>query len=228
MLLTEVASRLYEWSFREAEREHNAGLSLVKQIGGRNADKYVRFFSQLPSDEVIPTSCALVKRMNQPVLLRQKPTLTVGEQRRVETYLRFGEGGGLSRGSVGHDEVQPPPAKRTVELRRGLRALLRDRFRKEFGTGKRDSPNEWFYETDLKSIRIHTHLDVGGWYSLRYSHTIFQNDVQLRAQLSMLQWLGAASATNWGVLRAEELHDAADAVLALCKHFVGEMSELFE
>ena len=90
------------------------------------------------------------------------------------------------------------------------------------------SANEWHYEVDAGRIRVRTRIDVGGYSSLSYSHTALQEDgTPLRAHVSVLQWLGAASMTRWRVLRAEELMDAADTVFSLSKHFVAEMRRLF-
>ena len=81
---------------------------------------------------------------------------------------------------------------------------------------------------DAGCVRVRTYLDFGGRSSLNYSQMVLQRDgMPLRAHLSVLQWLGAASMTNWRVLRADELMDAADTVFELSKHFVAEMKALF-
>ncbi len=88
LALEDVAERLYDWSFQEAERELREGFPFVAQIRGGNAEKYVRFLSSLPTAEASAASRAIVKRMNQPALLRKRPTLTEEEARRVAHSMR--------------------------------------------------------------------------------------------------------------------------------------------
>ena len=225
--LEEIAERLYEWSLIEAAHEVERKFPLVRLVKGANAEKYLRFFGQLPAVDFFLTSQALVKRMNKPVLLRQKPVLTESEEKYVQAYLKFEEIsvlGGL-RTLAGPKQ---PTIVWTVELRKALKALVKERFRPEFGPPERLSGNEWIHEVDAGCVRVRTYLDFGGRSSLNYSHMVVQRDgMPLRAHLSVLQWLGAASMTNWRVLRAEELLDTADAVLVLSQHFIAEMKVLF-
>lgn len=222
-----IAERLYQWSLEESAREQKRDFSLVCKVKGTNAEKYLRFFQQLPAADVSSASQALVKRMNQPVLLRQKCVLTESEERSVKAYLEFEKisvPGGL-RMLAGPER---PTISWTVELRKALKALVKERFRSEFGPAERLSANEWIHEVDAGCIRIRTYLDFGGHPSMSYSHVLSQRDGEpLHAHLSLLQWLGAASTTRWRALRAEELLDTSDAVLSLCQHFVQEMRSLF-
>jgi hypothetical protein len=229
LLSTEIiAQRIYEWSFVDAERELRENFPFVSRIRGGNAEKYLRFFSQLAPHRHAAVSRALVKRMNQPVLLRQRKTdLTDAEEKYVQAYLGFEEihGPGAFRMLAGPRE---PKVAWTVEFRKALKALVKERFLPEFGLPERLSANEWIYEMDTERICIRTWLDFGGRSSLSYSHRVFQRDGQpLPSHLSLLQWLGAASMTRWRALRAEELIDAADTVCSLSKHFVAGMGKLF-
>lgn len=229
LLSTEIiGQRIYEWSFVDAERELRANFPFVSRIKGGNAEKYLRFFSQLAPQQHTAVSRALVKRMNRPVLLRQRKTdLTDAEEKYVQAYLGFEEihGPGGFRTLAGPLE---PKVAWTVEFRKALKALVKERFLPEFGLPERLSANEWVYEMDAGRICVRTWLDFGGRSSLSYSHRVFQRDGQpLHSHLSLLQWLGAASMTRWRALRAEELMDAADTVCSLSKHFVAEMTKLF-
>lgn len=222
-----IAERIYDWSFVDAERELREDHPFVKRVKGGNAEKYVRFFSRLDPQEASVASRALVKRMNQPVLLGQKKTdLTEAERKYVQAYLQFEEvalPGGLRMPGSPSD----PKAAWTVELRRALKALVKDRFLPKFGAPERLSANEWVYEVDAGCVSVQTWLDFGGRSSLSYRHHVFQHDGEpLRAHLSLLQWLGAASMTRWRALRAEELADAADSVSELSEHFIAEMKGL--
>jgi len=166
--------------------------------------------------------------MNQTVLLRQKPTLTPAEEKYLQAYLQFGDvsGPGGVRMVVG--DLQEPRAVRTREVRKALKNLIQERFRPEFGMPKGISANEWHYEVDAGCIRVRTYIDVGGRSALNYSHMALQRDgTPFRAHLSLLQWLGAASMTSWRVLLAEELIDAADSALVICRHFITEMKAVF-
>jgi hypothetical protein len=126
-------------------------------------------------------------------------------------------------------DPEEPKAVRTRELRKALKSLIQERFRPEFGAPMDVSANEWHYEVDASRIRVRTDIDVGGRSSLKYSHAVLQEDgTPLHAHLSVLQWLGAASMTRWRVLLAEELIDAADALLFLCTHFIAEMKVVFK
>lgn len=223
-----IAQRIYEWSFVDAERELRENFPFVSRVRGGNAEKYLRFFSQLDPQQHAAVSRALVKRMNQPVLLRQRETdLTDAEGKHVQAYLRFEEIHGHS-GSRMHAGPLEPKVAWTVEFRKVLKTLVKERFLLEFGLPERLSANEWVYEVDTGCICVGTWLDFGGRSSLSYSHRVFQRDGELLpSQLSLLQWLGAASMTRWRALRAEDLMDAADTVCSLSKHFVAEMRKLF-
>jgi len=223
-----IAQRLYDWCFLDAERELREGFPFVTRIKGGNAARYLGFFSQLPPADASLVSRVLVKRMNQPVLLRLKPALTQPEEKYLQAYLQFGEvsGPGGIRMVVGDPEERR--AVQTRELRKALKGLVKERFRPEFGVPMGVSANEWHYEVDAGCLRVRTHVDVGGRSSLSYSHAVLQEDgTPLPSHLSVLQWLGAASMTRWRVLLAEELIDAADTVFLLSKHFVAEMRRLF-
>lgn len=225
--LEAVAEKLYDWSLREAARELNRDLRLVKTVKGRNAEKYIRYFEQVPPSEAPAAAQALVKRMNLPVLLREKkPQLTELENKYVQAYLQFEEIFGP--GGLRIVRAEPSTVKWTVELRKTLRALVKERFRAEPGTFEALDANVWVHEADIDSVRVSTWLDFGGRSSLSYSHRLSLSDgTRLEAHISILQWLGAASMTRWRTLRAEELLDAADAVIALCQHFIREMASLF-
>jgi hypothetical protein len=205
----------------------------VRRIEGESARKHVVFFSQLSSLESSAASAALVKRMNQPLLLKQKPVLTESEAAHVETYLNSGSivipgflPGGL-RMVTGHSERSG--RVRTRGLRAALRKLIQERFAADFGDREKFSANEWIYEMDLVAgLRIRTYLDVGGWSSLNYSHLLLDEDGRaISPHLSLMQWLGASSMTRWDILLAEHLFDAADCVFHLSRHFVDEMKRVF-
>ena len=165
--------------------------------------------------------------MNPGLFYQKKTDLTEAEEKHVKAYLQFEEilGPGGLRMLAG--PLQPRVVW-TLELRKALKALVKERFLPEFGLPERLSANEWVYEVDAGRICVRTWLDFGGRSSLSYSHRVFQHDCEpLRARLSLLQWLGAASMTRWRALRAEELMDTADTVYSLSKHFVAEMRKLF-
>jgi hypothetical protein len=222
-----VAHRLYEWSLTAAERELSENFPLVGRVKGSNAAKYVRFLNQRSKADALSASRALVKRMNQPVLLRQKPALSAEEQTCVRQYLEFEELQGPFGGRMVRADTEERRSVRTREIRKVLKALIKERFRAEFGACERGSANEWSYEIPAGDIVIRTNLDVGGHSSLAYHHLVVQEGAVFPAHLSVLQWLGAATITNWNVLRAEELMDAADTVFALSMHFITEMKILF-
>ena len=224
--LENVAEKLFDWSLRETSCELERNLSLVGCVKGTNAEKYVRFFRQVPPSEATFTARALVKRMNEPVLLRRKAVLTDAEEKRVQAYLQFEEISGPGGTRVVHADQST--VKWTVELRKVLRALVSERFRAEPGTFERSSANECIHKTKIGDVRVSTWMDFGGHSSMSYSHRLSLRDGRpLPAHISILQWLGAASMTRWRALRAEELLDAADALLTLCQHFFQEMSVLF-
>jgi len=224
--LENVAERLYQWSLNEAVREVQRGFSLVGLVHGQNAEKYVRFFQRSSLSDVSLSSQALVKRMNQPVLLKKKPALSDLESACVRDYLQFEEI--TAPGGIRIVKAQQPSTTWTVELRKALRALVKERFRALPGTLEFLCTNEWVHELNLDRIRISTWLDFGGRSAMSYSHRLSIADGStLDAHISLLQWLGAASMTRWRPLRAEELIDAADAVSVLSQHFIREMSALF-
>lgn len=222
-----IAERLYEWSLREATREVEREFSHVRLVKGANAERYIRFFQQLHASEVPRASRALVMRMNQPVLLGKKPALSDLEETYVRAYLQFEEI--ATPGGIRVVKAEQSTAARTVELRKALRALVKERFRAVPGVLESVSTNEWVHEVKVDAIRISTWLDFGGRSALNYSHRISQDGGgTLSAHISLLQWLGAASMTRWRALRAEELLDTSDAVLALSQYFIAEMRNLFE
>ena len=225
-LLEHIAERLYEWSLRAAAREVECGFSLVRLVRSQNAEKYVRFFQQLPAVDISPASQAIVKRMNEPVLLGKKPVLTDPQDAYVRAYLQFEEISATRGMQI--IKAEQSRATWTVELRKALRELVKERFRAMPGTLEFLSANEWIHEVSVDCIRINTWLDFGGRSAMSYSHRLsLDGGGRLNAHISLLQWLGAASMTRWRMLRPEELIGAAEAVFALSEHFIKEMSELF-
>jgi hypothetical protein len=222
-----IAERLYEWSLREAAREVQRGFSLVGLVQGKNAEKYVRFFQQLPTSDISLAAQALVMRMNEPVLLGKEPSLSDLQAAYVRDYLQFEEVTGP--GGIRIIKAEQSSATWTVELRKALRGLVKERFRAMSGTLEFLSTNEWVHEVSIDCIRVGTWLDFGGRSAMSYSHRLSLGEGgRLNAHISILQWLGAASMTRWRVLRAEELIGAAEAVFVLSEHFIKEMSMLFE
>lgn len=227
--MQDVAEQLYDWSFRDAERELREGFPLVARIRGANAEKYVRFLSDLATTEASAASRALVKRMNQPTLLRKGPILTGEEAAHVEAYLNSGQVIGKHSSKMLVVNSEEFAVKKTRETQKALKALVQERFRGDFGVADRLGANEWRYEIETGRIHVRTYLDVGGRSSLTYNHSILLSNKSLfSAPISLLQWLGAASMTRWRVLRAEELQDAADTVAAVARHFIAQMRLLFE
>jgi hypothetical protein len=221
-----ISERIYCWSLQQATEKFERNCAFVKSVKGTNAEKYIRFFQQIHAPDVPVASQALVKRMNQPVLLGKKTVLTDFEDKYVQAYLRFE----VLQGPDGTTAImaEQSTAIWTVELRRALKSLVKERFRAETGAIERVSPDEWIHEVEVGSIRIRTWLDFGGRSCMSYNHRLSHRDGGLLSpQISLLQWLGAASKTSWRDLRAEELMDAADAVLAVCKYFIQEMKILF-
>jgi hypothetical protein len=224
--LQDVAERLYDWSLREASSEFERNYAFVDSVRGANAEKYVRFFRQLNAPEVPLASQALVKRMNQPVLLGKKAVLSNAEDTYVRAYLQFEEIAGPNGMRV--IQADQSTATWTVELRKASKSLVKERFRAEPGALESLSANEWIHEVDVGCLRINTWLDFGGRSSMSYSHRLSLRDGEpLSAHISLLQWLGAASMTRWRALRAEELMNAADAVLVLSQYFIRRMTTLF-
>ncbi|MGB2626922.1 MAG: hypothetical protein WAK20_09030 [Candidatus Acidiferrum sp.] len=211
---------------REAALEVQRGFSLVGLVQGENAEKYIRFFQQLPASDVSMAAQALVTRMNEPVLLGKATVLSGLQAAYVRAYLQFEEFTGP--GGTRILKAEQSRATWTVELRKTLRGLVKKRFLAMPGALEFLSTNEWVHDVNIDSIRVSTWLDFGGRSAMSYSHRLSINEgARLNAQLSLLQWLGAASMTRWRVLRAEELIGAAEAVFVLSQHFIKEMSMLF-
>ena len=120
MVLTReiFAERLYQWSFQDAERELREHFPLVARVNGANAAKYVRFFSQLAPKAVPIASRALVKRMNQPLLLRQQASLTEEEEKYVQAFLHSDDVVGPGGVRMVAADVQEPKRAQTLSLRR--------------------------------------------------------------------------------------------------------------
>lgn len=225
--IQDIAERLYEWSLREAAREVQRGFSLVGLVQGQNAEKYVRFFQQLPASDISLAAQALVTRMNEPVLLGKKPVLNDLQSAYVRAYLQFEEVTGPD--GIRIIKAEQSSAAWTVELRKALKGLVKERFRAMPGALEFLSTNEWVHEVNIDCIRVSTWLDFGGRSAMSYSHRLSLDEGgMLNAHISLLQWLGAASMTRWRVLRAEELIGAAEAVFVLSEHFIKEMRILFE
>lgn len=228
LLTTEtVALQIYDWAFIDAEPERREEYPFLSRVKGENAERYLRFFSQLDPEEASAVSRALVKRMNQARLLRKKSNLTTTEEKYVQAYLQFEEVR-RPRGFRMIAASKEPAVVWTVEMRKALKALVKEHFSSDFGRPERLSSNEWVYEMDAGHICVQTWLDFGGRSSVRYGHTVFQGDcTPLEPHFSILQRLGAALMTRWKALQAEELMDAAETVCSLSKHFIFEMTKLF-
>lgn len=217
-----LASQLLAWAVREAEREAATGCYLLRTIQSSTAHKYVRFIATLSDDERNTAVSALVRRMNEPMLLRRAATLEPHETNYVDRYLAFEAGISESSDNALAAAIESRGNRRT------LRAELEKRFGVAFGAPHAVSPGEWFYESRVADIRIRTHLDIGGRLPLTYYHVISMQSSDNVGRLSALQWVGASSATHWDILPPGDFAAAAECAFCLSRHFISQMEGLFQ
>jgi hypothetical protein len=71
-------------------------------------------------------------------------------------------------------------------------------------------------------VRTNVHLSEGDLYQLSYHHRIHPAGSlhELETWISILSWLGITSMTNWDLLTAADMPEAAETLARLCAHFL--------
>src|ERR1700757_1463987 len=90
--MKELRQRIVDWAFRDAERELLCGFPLVRKLDTVPARKYILYLNVLPPERSIMASRVLVRRMNEPMLLRRQPKLSEQEMALLSNFLGQGEG----------------------------------------------------------------------------------------------------------------------------------------
>ncbi len=216
----EIAQRLMDWAFTDAQREFSSGFPLVRLLDTQPAKKYLSYLTSLPTDQVTFAIRTLVRRTNEPTLFGRHAQLSEREIALVNDY--------LGRTSTVNEIPDPNPPKRTTGMRKALRRTLTERLKSVCGPNERLSGNEWVHSINRGPITVETWVDLGGRSALSYSHTILLPDgSKIAMHLSILRWLGATSMTRWPTLSAEQVFPTVDALTCVVGHFIDEMTILF-
>jgi hypothetical protein len=215
---SQFLSRSYEWALADLDRELEENLPLLRRVKGRLAASELAIAEYLSKEERRSMFRARLKRMFGDLMGRK---LSWPEEDALAEELQ-------ARWRAYRDDPSlrgyPEPAPKIP--RQGFRKLLKDRLAKH-GLGEFDGcdlPTEWRYRLPVGPWTVETFIDTGGRSrQLEYGHVIKDPyDVPLLitgVRLSSLGLLGLAPAI-WDTLTPEDLPEAADDLVVLCRHLM--------
>jgi hypothetical protein len=176
----------------------------------------------------VSTATALVKRFNLPALKLKSETVLPEEQRAIDDYLHFGEiqtplGVAIDTGC---DRTAVVQARATID-KKVLRNELKKRLRPLLGEPETFGKGEWRYSRTEGRFRIETLVDTGGRLPLSYRHTVrTASGDMVHHWISLLQWHGIASQTDWDMMSGEDVVSSAELVAELCDRFMTAVPKL--
>jgi hypothetical protein len=212
----EFALRYYRWALQDARRELAQNFATIRAIPNLKTRWFLQFAQNLSAADVATFCEALVRRAHA------KAAQFLGEPpsgRESALLDRF-----LHQPRDSHPRQLAPAAGAISKAQ--LRKLLRAALAPHLGAADNARAAEWSYAFPCGSWTIRTNLDTGGSRQFGYWHTIEAHEqVLLADQISFLGWLGLSS-TDWRYLTEPEVPPAVDALVALCRRFLGAAPEL--
>jgi hypothetical protein len=218
----------YEWCLAETEREVRGDLPCLLRLKNSNAAKYIRFLSSVDPASRLSRATALVKRFSLPALKLKNEVILPEEQYGINGYLHFGEvpmpfGVPINAAS---DRSAAVLARATID-RKALRNELKKRLGPLLGEAESFGKGEWRYSRTESRLRIVTCIDTGGRLPLGYSHRVLTSSGgMVHHWISLLQWHGIASGTDWDLMSGEDVVSSADLVAELCDRFLAAIPKL--
>ena len=231
----EFYERLYKWASAGLEREISQNFRLARKVKGSLAESRVAVAENMSLDERRAVFRAKLKRVFSHILGRK---LTSPEEDALaEEFARRWREYTSNPDLSGYPQLPPKIS------REGFRKLLRDKLASQgFGEfGWWDRPAEWYYRLPVGQWFVVTHIDTGNRSrQLEFGHVIespitgsvpvtgSQKNIELSgdSRINCLTLLGFS--TCWDQLTPEDLPEAVDDLIVLCRHFLDAVPGLLE
>jgi len=223
--------RLHQWALADLEREVNENFRLARRVKGSLAQSTIAVAENLSLDERRATFRAELKRGFSHALGRKltSPEEDVLNEEFRARWRAYRANPALS----GYPQLTPKIP------REGFRKLLRDKM-----AGQRlgdfawwDKPSEWYYRLRVGDWFVVTHINTGGRsLQLEYGHVIEsplagicpnggEKNIELSdGRINCLTILGFSA--RWDRLTPEDLPEAGDDLVVLCRHFLNAVPDL--
>jgi len=218
----EFTSRLYAWAQADLDRELDENFRLARKVKGRLAASEVAVAEYLTQEQRRSMFRARVKKgFGYEELTPEEDVLARELDTRWRTYF-------LDPKLSGYPQLTPKIP------RQGFRKLLKEKLASQgFGTfGGWDLPAEWRYQLPIGPWNVETHIDTGGRSSqLAFGHAIVTaaDDVALLEPGVRITCLGLIGLdTTWDMLTPEDLPEACDDLIVLCRHFLDAIPGLLQ
>lgn len=223
--------RLYQWASADLEREVNENFRLARRVKGSLAQSTIAVAEDMSLDERRAAFRAEFKRGFGHALGR-KLTSPEEDVRNEEFRVRW-------RAYKANPALSGYPQLTPKIPREGFRKLLRDKMAGHgFGDfGWWDKPAEWCYRLRVGDWFVVTHINTGGRsLQLEYGHVIESplagrcpsggaKNIELsEGRINCLTMLGFSA--RWDRLTSEDLPEAADDLIVLCRHFLNAVPDL--
>ena len=219
----EFLSRCYAWALADLDREIKENLRLLRKVKGRSATSQVAVAEYLTQEQRKNMFRARLKRgfgyfMGEKLTTPEEDELEEELQARWRAYT-------LDPNLSGYPQLTPKIP------RQGFRKLLKEKLAAQ-GFGKFDGwdlPTEWRYRLPVGAWIVETYIDTGARSrQLAFGHVIKgPQDVSLLEtgfRISCLGLLGFSA--TWDMLTPEDLPEAADDLIVLCRHFLNAVPDL--
>jgi hypothetical protein len=222
----EFLSRCYQWALADLDREVDQNLRLARKVRGRLAVSEVAVAEYLTQDQRRSMFRARLKR-GFGFLMGQKLTSPEEDALAEELATRW-RGYFLDPKLGGYPQLTPKIP------RQSFRKLLKEKLAGQ-GLGDFDGwdlPTEWRYRLSIGTWIIETYIDTGARSrQLAFGHAIVKEPehvplLETGLRISCLGLLGFSA--TWDMLTPEDLPEAADDLIILCRHFLNAAPGLLE
>ena len=217
----EFLARFYRWAKEFSQDQFDQGFPALKEIKNRNARNFVGFAESLNRRDRNLFRIARLKRFHPRAAELAKEIMSPEEDTLLRRYSLVRN---VSPFESSTKEKRMPKAQfRTVLLNR-LRSILGDPIE---GPNKSE---EWEYRIPIGPWIVGTRIDIGGRSRmLGYGHSIWASEyIVLHGQISILNWMGIASQTDWASVSEADTEKTLESVERLCKIFIGVVPRLLE
>jgi hypothetical protein len=214
----EFLVRFYGWAKDDARREFDKKFPFLRHIRNLSTLRLIPFVNDMSQLDRPVLCSALVKRFHQRAVEILDEFPSVQENALLDRYANCG---GVHAWELSDQIDLVDKAKFRKLLLRKLTSVLGE----PVGvTGNRET---WTHEVVLENWIVRTSIDTGGRRNLGYSQAILAREsVPLLDNISILNWLGINSQTDWMYLATAETEEAAGNLVALCSHLLTALPNL--
>jgi hypothetical protein len=198
------AAAQYRESLADYEQEiHNSAQGAIVKLQSH-------YFSDYDTHKILSGS-QKQQRINQLLEIRKKYFSTGNIEEMRQVYQEYG--------------------KKSAN-KRHLKTLIKNSIEPICGNiAVKESSTLWCHILPCKVGNVVTEIDIGGKSQLRYRHYIQrQRDGvevgQIVTGISILEWMGLDSNTEWNILYESEEEVAANALAQICLHFIAAVPSL--